>query len=398
MHITDFLNQVDKLAVSMTKVQLVEFVHYQARKLPESMRSEFLKELSGDTDESGSKSKQAASAKSSPDALIEDVYRDLERIRNSEVCLTEEYAEGYNGNYNSWYYDEDEPMTYYDPEHIADMVSRACSLLYSLIDSEMFQDAMQLSEEILTLNIQVESEYNDEPFTVSDLYEQEMISGNYEKLIYDMLYAAYLGSSPQERPKAIYHIMLHAQLDDISVDKMIRYSQKELPQMREFLSLWIPFLGQQSESMTESLLREATRMEIDENELIEAAKSCGQRHPCLYEELLSGEKISDEQKKMEIGLYALKDISVEYTIRSDIALIVAEIAANRNEPEIQDRCFAEAFRSDPDVTNFLRLVLESNDYSQYQSETQGIIQSYDPEKCGFEVAFSSFRGELTKLH
>ena len=398
MHITDFLNQVDKLAVSMTKVQLVEFVHYQARKLPESMRSEFLKELSGDTDESSSKSRQAASAESSPDALIEDVYRDLEQIRNSEVCLIEEYAEGYNGNYNSWYYDEDEPMTYYDPEHIADMVSRACSLLYSLIDSEMFQDAMQLSEVLLTLNIQVESEYNDEPFTVSDLYEQEMISGSYEKLIYDMLYAAYLGSSPQERPKAIYHIMLEAQLDDISVDKMIRYSQKELPQMREFLSLWIPFLGQQSESMTESLLREATRMEIDENELIEVAKSCGQRHPCLYEELLSGEKISDEQKKMEIGLYALKDISVEYTIRSDIALIVAEIAANRNEPEIQDRCFAEAFRSDPDVTNFLRLVLESNDYSQYQSETQGIIQSYDPEKCGFEVAFSSFRGELTKLH
>ena len=260
MHITDFLNQVDKLAVSMTKVQLVEFVHYQARKLPESMRSEFLKELSGDTDESSSKSRQAASAESSPDALIEDVYRDLEQIRNSEVCLIEEYAEGYNGNYNSWYYDEDEPMTYYDPEHIADMVSRACSLLYSLIDSEMFQDAMQLSEVLLTLNIQVESEYNDEPFTVSDLYEQEMISGSYEKLIYDMLYAAYLGSSPQERPKAIYHIMLHAQLDDISVDKMIRYSQKELPQMREFLSLWIPFLGQQSESMTESLRNSGIRI------------------------------------------------------------------------------------------------------------------------------------------
>lgn len=398
MHITDFLNQIDKLAASMTKAQLVEFVHDQARKLPESMRSDFLKELSGDTDNSRSKSKEAGSANSSPEDLIEDVYRDLERIRNSDVCFTEEYAEGYNENYNSWYYDEDEPMTYYDPEHIADMVSRACSLVYSLIDSEMYQDAMQLSEELLTLKIQVESEYNDEPFTVSDLYENEMISGSYEKLIYDMLYAAYLGSTLQARPEAIYHIMLEAQLDDISVDKMIRYSQNELPQMREFLSLWIPFLGQQSESMTESLLREATRMEIDENELIEAAKTCGQRHPCLYEELLSGEKISDEQRKMEIGLYALRDIPVEYTIRSDIALIVAEIAANRNDPETQDRCFAEAFRSAPDVTNFLRLALESSDYSRFQLEAQGIIHSYDPKNCGFEVAFSSFRGELTKLH
>ena len=398
MHITDFLNQVDKLAASMTKAQLVEFVHCQARKLPESMRSDFLKELSGDTDSSRSKSKEAGLAKSSPEDLIEDVYRDLERIRNGEVCLTEEYAEGYKENYNSWYYDEDEPMTYYDPEHIADMVSRACSLVYSLIDSEMYQDAMQLSGELLKLKIQVESEYNDEPFTVSDLYENELISGNYEELIYDMLYAAFLGSSPKERPEAIYHIMLQAQLDDISVDKMIRHSQNELPQMREFLSLWIPFLGQQSESMTESLLREATRMEIDENELIEAAKSCGQRHPCLYEELLSGEKISDEQRKMEIGLYALRDIPVEYSIRSDIALIVAEIAANRNEPETQDCCFAEAFRSDPDVTNFLRLALESSDYSRFQSEAQSIIQSYAPENCGFEVAFSSFRGELTKLH
>ena len=197
MHITDFLNQVDKLAASMTKAQLVEFVHDQARILPESMRSDFLKELSGDTDSSRSKSKEAGSAKSTPDALIEEVFRDLERIRNSEVCLTEEYAEGYNQNYNSWYYDEDEPMTYYDPEHIADMVSRACSLVYSLIDSEMYQDAMQLSGELLKLKIQVESEYNDEPFMVSDLYENEMISGNYEKLVYDMLYAAYLGSSPQ---------------------------------------------------------------------------------------------------------------------------------------------------------------------------------------------------------
>ena len=143
------------------------------------------------------------------------------------------------------------------------------------------------------------------------MYENELISGNYEKLIYDMLYAAYLGSSPQERPEAIYHIMLEAQIDDITVDKMIRYSQKELPQMREFLSMWIPFLGKQSEGMAESLLREATRMEVDENELIEAARNCGQHHPCLYEELLSGEKISDEQRKMEIGLYALEDIPID---------------------------------------------------------------------------------------
>ena len=118
MHITDFLNQVDKLAASMTKAQLVEFVHDQARKLPESMRSDFLKELSGDTDSSRSKSKEAGSA-TFPEDLIEEVYRDLERIRNSEVCLTEEYAEGYNGNYNSWYYDEDEPMTYYDNDNFA---------------------------------------------------------------------------------------------------------------------------------------------------------------------------------------------------------------------------------------------------------------------------------------
>ena len=401
MRITDFLNQVDKLAVSMTKAQLVEFVHYQARKLSDSMRADFLKELSGDTDESRSESQKSGSTKSSPEALkhqLDDEYRDLERIRNGDVCLTEEYAEGYNENYNSWYYDDDEPMTYYDPHHIADMVSRACSSLYSLIDWEMYQDAMHLSEKLLTLKIQVESEYNDEPFTVSDLYEQELISGSYEKLVYDMLYAAYLGSSPQERPEAIYHIMLEAQIDDITVDKMILYSQKELTQVREFLSLWIPYLGKQSESMAESLLREATRMEIDENELIEAAKSCGQHHPCLYEELLSGEKITDGQKKVEIGLYALEDIPVEYTIRSDIALIIAEMAANRNDPEIQDRCFAEAFRSDPDVTNYLRLVLESSDYSRFQSETQGIIQSYDPKKCGFDMAFSSFRGELTKLH
>ena len=373
MLMTDFLHKVDQLAVSMNKEQLVGFIHNEARILNENDRKDFLTRLS----EFADSAKKPKDNESEQAFDLSSLYKKLDLIKIGEAVLTSEC----NEEYDDWYNDEEEPYIYHDTEHIADTVLSACQMIHALTDWEKYDDAVQLAETLLELSIEVESEYEDEEtFYLGDLFDHELISADYEKIVLDMLYAAYMALPLPKRAETIYCFIESSECRGINLEKLMQHSDRELPHIPEFLDCWTEFLCNQSGSLTERLLRESVAMTEDNEKLVHYAEKYGAVHPCIYDVILEKNPFADTKKAVQIGMRALEIIPVYYTIRSNIALMTAKYALTSNDTEKAEHCWLEAFRSYPTETNLLRLMTMYGNFSEIEQEVRAMISAHGTNK------------------
>jgi len=373
MLMTDFLHNVDQLAVSMNKEQLVGFIHNEARILNENDRKDFLTRLS----EFADSAKKPKDNESEQAFDLSSLYKKLDLIKIGEAVLTSEC----NEEYDDWYNDEEEPYIYHDTEHIADTVLSACQMIHALTDWEKYDDAVQLAETLLELSIEVESEYEDEEtFYLGDLFDHELISADYEKIVLDMLYAAYMALPLPKRAETIYCFIESSECRGINLEKLMQHSDRELPHIPEFLDCWTEFLCNQSGSLTERLLRESVAMTEDNEKLVHYAEKYGAVHPCIYDVILEKNPFADTKEAVQVGMRALEIIPAHYTIRSNIALMTAKYALTSNDTEKAEHCWLEAFRSYPTETNLLRLMTMYGNFSEIEQEVRAMISAHGTNK------------------
>ena len=373
MLMTDFLHKVDQLAVSMNKEQLVGFIHNEARILNENDRKDFLTRLS----EFADSAKKPKDNESEQAFDLSSLYKKLDLIKIGEAVLTSEC----NEEYDDWYNDEEEPYIYHDTEHIADTVLSACQMIHALTDWEKYDDAVQLAETLLELSIEVESEYEDEEtFYLGDLFDHELISADYEKIVLDMLYAAYMALPLPKRAETIYCFIESSECRGINLEKLMQHSDRELPHIPEFLDCWTEFLCNQSGSLTERLLRESVAMTEDNEKLVHYAEKYGAVHPCIYDVILEKNPFADTKEAVQVGMRALEIIPAHYTIRSNIALMTAKYALTSNDTEKAEHCWLEAFRSYPTETNLLRLMTMYGNFSEIEQEVRAMISAHGTNK------------------
>ena len=373
MLMTDFLHKVDQLAVSMNKEQLVGFIHNEARILNENDRKDFLTRLS----EFADSAKKPKDHEPEQAFDLSSLYEKIELIKNGEAVLTSEC----NEEYDDWYNDEEDPYIYHDTEHIADTVLSACQMIHALTDWEKYDDAVQLAETLLELSIEVESEYEDEEtFYLGDLFDHELISADYEKIVLDMLYAAYMALPLPKRAETIYCFIESSECRGINLEKLMQHSDRELPHIPEFLDCWTEFLCNQSGSLTERLLRESVAMTEDNEKLVHYAEKYGAVHPCIYDVILEKNPFADTKEAVQVGMRALEIIPAHYTIRSNIALMTAKYALTSNDTEKAEHCWLEAFRSYPTETNLLRLMTMYGNFSEIEQEVRAMISAHGTNK------------------
>ena len=352
MLMTDFLHKVDQLAVSMNKEQLVGFIHNEARILNENDRKDFLTRLS----EFADSAKKPKDNESEQAFDLSSLYKKLDLIKIGEAVLTSEC----NEEYDDWYNDEEEPYIYHDTEHIADTVLSACQMIHALTDWEKYDDAVQLAETLLELSIEVESEYEDEEtFYLGDLFDHELISADYEKIVLDMLYAAYMALPLPKRAETIYCFIESSECRGINLEKLMQHSDRELPHIPEFLDCWTEFLCNQSGHYAEKY---------------------GAVHPCIYDVILEKNPFADTKEAVQVGMRALEIIPAHYTIRSNIALMTAKYALTSNDTEKAEHCWLEAFRSYPTETNLLRLMTMYGNFSEIEQEVRAMISAHGTNK------------------
>ena len=393
MLMTNFLRMVDKLTVSMSKDQLIGFIHNEARILNEHERDEFLTRLNEFANPSAEKITSHVSEKT-PDEMTENlssIYEKLDLIKSGEVCLTSEY----NEEYDDWYNDEENPYIYHDPEHIADTILSACQMIHTLTDWEKYDEALKLSNTLLELSVEVENEDgDDETFSFGELFDHELISADYEKIVLDMLYAAYMTSPLPECAETVYDFIEQSECRDINLEKLMQHSTRELPHIPEFLDSWIEYLCELSGDLAEILLREAVMMITDNEKLVRYAEKYGVTHPCIYDALLEKKPFADTKEAVQVGTKALEIIPTQYTIRSNIALVTAEYALTSNDSKKAELCWLEAFRSRPVATNLLRLMTMCRNFADIEQEVRAIISSDNKQTRHSDDEF----GNAKELH
>lgn len=379
MNLIQFLKKTDECMDKMTKEQLAYFIHEEARNLNEEKREIFLGNLikSLNREESAKEAdgnEENRALKKEIREKTADVRKKIREINAGKVSLTSVI----NEEYDDWYNSSAPEFLFEDPEHIFKTIEEACKLVHLCIDAELYSDSYKLADDLIATEINTlgdYAEYCDEWVSVYELVTEQFLEINYKQLILDALYAAYQGNMLEDRPQALYDIICNSQYSAITIEEMLQQGAREPEQCAEFLRLWIEFLKKQNTRISTKLLEEAVDLAGDASYLLEEARESAKLHPELYLHLLEKCKQKKEWKKgIEIGQEAVEKIPSIYKTRGKCAVMTSVFAQQLKMTELAEECWKKAFESDTTVVNYLRLITESKDSSEYTETVKRICR------------------------
>ena len=369
MNIQNFLNEVDKAVRRSTKEQLAAFLHQYAGTLAKEERERFLIQLTADNP-----APRRGEAAPLPDDL-ERIKSGLVRIASGELCL----IGSLNEEYDDWYNEEKDFYRFEDPDGVVPILEETASAVSRYLSEGDYTTASSLAQQLLSLEIQVEGEYtdySDDPLSLKELADYELTALDLRRLRHEAICAVYQTTAPKQRPAALYALFQSFRHGDETIEGAAQAGPEDLKEFPDFLRKWMEYLAAQPEQLAKRLLKEAAELIHDGRLMLEVARNHADVHPELYLQLLQSnpDGLSDNEIR-KLGLEALDRIDASMVVRSEIALTTAETALRLGDRATAERCWLEAFRSHTTAVNLLRLRLESNDFSVYADELEGIIRS-----------------------
>ena len=112
------------------------------------------------------------------------------------------------------------------------------------------------------LQIKVEGDYEeyvDEPLEIDELEDYSIGNLNYKDIILDALYLTYFANALPERADALYNMLVDSGRNDITLE-MVMQRDEELPEINDFLKLWVEYLGGLKSKTAERLIQEALEL------------------------------------------------------------------------------------------------------------------------------------------
>ena len=353
MNINEFLKNVDTSTEQMTKKELEDFVHLLARKTGETQREKFIQYLSIANKPIQNKENAVATIKSK----ITYVLKELKKVKREEICI--------EGSFNEYYDDIDEAYIFGNTEEIQSIIITACDVLKAATEIKLYDEAYQLSNEMMNLKVGIIGDYAEnvqDYMQLNELYEMDILQFDFCSFGLHTLYLQYMIKTGKERISEIYNALLYFNSVNLKIEQMMQTGYNDLSDFDNFLNDWIEYLGAINNKYSQKFIKEAMNLLDNPDDKISIAEKYSKAHPGLYEELMiEGNGFSDEQL-LKIGSGALRHIPVELVVRSRIALMTAEYAFRLNKPNVVYNCLIEAFRSDTTPTNYLRIVFNCENY------------------------------------
>lgn len=372
MKLPQFLNIVDEYTKKMSHSEIEKFVHELARKVSENDREGFLASLkiSGEPEIGTNDDDRTDITK-----RIMDIMPELEEINRGDVCLDSEY----NEEWDDWYNSDVDEILFYDPQDILCTVREAIELIHTCIDMELYEDGYQLCETMCYLDVHAQGDYNDfdgSPLGIEELFDHHLLEGDFDQFKKEALYLAYIGNQISSRAEEMYDLFESFHGLGVHLEDVLQVGNHELPEFDTFLPLWIEYLGKQSGRRASELLKEAQSLVQDDVVLVENARKYVNEHPELYLQILKMKAASGmDDRMLEIGLEAIDAIPSKLLVRSTISLWTAHYAHKLCRFDIREKCWLEAFRSDPSVINYLRISFLPWDSKQYHDQILSMIDT-----------------------
>ncbi len=368
MNLPTFLKAVDEAVNKLSSEDLALFVHDLARSLPEKHRDEFLTRIC------------KTNTKTSQDAVMPTELKEksvwfqekLNAIADETFCL----KGSINEEYDDWYNNDEDEFIFDDPGHVCKTIEQTVQFVHACVDNACYNDAYETARQLLPLQIAVTGDYMDYAggkLSLEDILNHDLADFDYRQLVIDSLYAAYCSRPLEERPEALFNLLLQSESRDITLEAVMQLG--EFDQQSEFLLLWIDYLGQHEGPTAENFLIEAIGLSNDPALYLDTARKFHTQHPGLYTlELTRLHSIGDFEGLFEVGKEAVTQMDIKYVERSKSALFGAEGALHLDRQTDAEKFWLEAFRSETTPTSLLRLAAECTDFSVYRKEVKDICE------------------------
>lgn len=383
MNLTEFLMRVDESVKHLSREELENFVHLRARMLSEHQRDKFVEQLLY------VQGKSQASINedniNSIKAELADIMEDLRKIKTGEIGI----ESCYNEEYDDWYNDASDEFYFQDTAGIGNIVHKACKLLHTAIDYNLFREAMSLSNEMMELKVKIFGDfenYSGEPMNLISLYTDGILSFDLTAWGLNTLYLTYLTEPKNKRAERLYGIFQYFDNENLSIERMMQRGLDDLEDFDEFLTYWIEYLGAKKGGLAQRLIKEASELFNDNGSRLDIAEKYCAEHPGLYEQILADGAGFSSDELLVIGKEALQNVSENLIIRSRIALRTAEYALKLNQPLFAEECWIEAYRSDTNPINFLRIAVNSKDYESHIDKLKTIYNRFSKKQPGRSVS------------
>lgn len=342
MNLVEFLTVIQDSMSEMTYAEVKALVYNIAKKVPAEQREAFLK--------SYLKPKDGETIKESSKDKFQVIKGGLDKIVSQDVYLESEI----NEDFDDWYNDMEPEYKFFDYFGLLQDIHEAVFFIEESIADGNYEQGLIIAEILNNLEILIEGEYYDDDFRLEDLYYYELLDYEFPLLLANCLYLILRQVPLEQRPKTVFHFFNRYSRYGLTLELALQ-AGADLPDLADFLPLWLDFLGKRAEPFVENLVSEAFALQMDKIDGFAVAKKYTQDHPELIEAYLakvsltlSPEELYQKEKE------ALDLLPVDTIIRSRIALKLAELAKEFGER--QDVFWLEAFKSHSTVTNLLRLL------------------------------------------
>ena len=390
MNLINFLHKVDEKTKGLDKEQLQSFIFELAREITEGRREDILCMLDRAAGEEQVNKDFLARWQEGIEfnqEAIKPLMDKLEEIIDGKYHLNS----GYNEDYCEWDYCSEEPeFEFSDPEGILPVIGSATEMLDKLIDQARYEEAYNVSEKLLAIDLEVDGEYADyggDSLNLWSLSMEGLLQIDCERTFSGMLMSVYKTVAPEERPSEVFEmIRVHGQDVNDCLTNLFSFYGNELDDWDAFLLALIDYLGNESGHICEELLEEAVNMILDKKPVVELARKYANRHPIIYWQILS--KKPEEAEAGDwyaLGREAMENMKADYWLRSQIALQTADYALACGHKADAEECWLEALRSDTTPANYMRMVVECEDFTRYlaQMEEIRLTAKLDNENYGY---------------
>lgn len=389
MNLTNFLEQMDAIAAQYSSMQLITFIHDIGRVLPEEKREDFLKRLKA----AGEGIKEHSKKKDTEDAAFKELYRrvkiNLKRIDSQEIAVDSIL----NEEYDDWYNNSCDEFLYEDREGVSDMLSEACDFIHTSMDREHDKEGMDVGGRLFRLQVLCTSEYGDEELSIQDMVYHDLLNCDLEQVILDTLYCAYRAVPMKDRPEVLYEIFVNAGKNEVTLEAVMQHGDEELPDFREFLALWIVYLGEKTGREADRFVKEAVNLLNDASAAVSYAKKYASVHPGIYLDILENEKSADANSMVSIGIQAMNAIPKNFMIRSEVALKTAEYVVRANEKQsLLEMCYFVAYESDTSAVNYIRALLNGYGTEKKRGELRKVFMTTNRSRDSYAIIGQSYTG------
>ncbi|ADG07127.1 hypothetical protein Btus_2466 [Kyrpidia tusciae DSM 2912] len=330
----EFIEEVRTRISRFTADDFRDLILHWASEEPSSTRQEFLNKLIP---------RERGKQETLPDAtgLIEEIDAFAQRVKDGDYC-------------DGWGWDEDihEARDWGDESWAREMDG-----FFLQTRSLLLQGDYESAEEAYVRLFGI-LKMGEEPGHLPGADYANMLEVDLAEQVALFLCCVYMNSAPEQRPASIYDAMKkYGYLGSgITLKSITGGLDISLPDFDVFLADWIDFLKNQNHWQASEWLREAVFMKGGVPAIAEFAREYAETYPLAYMDWIRAlEAQGDTDAVIRVAREGLSRIPRDYTLRAEIADVIAKLGESQGDPQLKLEGHKESFYSSPSMERLVDL-------------------------------------------